>query len=124
VNGGLLLGAADVDGLVTDRSTPAAVSSSARLLLERAQRVFPPARGVRLVDSRVGVRPMPADGQTIAGRIPGLSNAWVLATHSGVTLGPLLGRLIAAEIVGGTPSLVLGPFRPERFMASGAGAAR
>jgi glycine/D-amino acid oxidase-like deaminating enzyme len=124
VNGGLLLGAADVDGLVTDRSTPAAVASSARLLLERAQRVFPPARGVRLVDSRVGVRPMPADGQTIAGRIPGLSNAWVLATHSGVTLGPLLGRLIAAEIVGGTPSLALGPFRPERFTASGAGAAR
>jgi glycine/D-amino acid oxidase-like deaminating enzyme len=124
VNGGLLLGAADVDGLVTDTSTPAAVSSSARLLLERAQRVFPPARGVRLVDSRVGVRPLPADGQTIAGRIPGLSNAWVLATHSGVTLGPLLGRLIADEIVGGTPSPALAPFRPERFTASGAGVAR
>ncbi len=63
---------------------------------------------------------MPADHQTIAGRIPGLSNAWVIATHSGVTLGPLLGRLIADEIIGGTPSSMLGPFRPERFASAGA----
>jgi glycine/D-amino acid oxidase-like deaminating enzyme len=123
-SGGLLLGAADIDGLVTETSAPAAASEIAGLLLERAARVFPPARDVRLVDSRIGVRPMPADGQTIAGRIPGLGNAWVLATHSGVTLGPLLGHLIAGEIVGGTPSAMLAPFRPERFAASGAGAAR
>ena len=77
-----------------------------------------------MVEARVGVRPMPADGQTIAGRIPGLANAWMLATHSGVTLGPLLGPLIAGEIVGGTPSPVLAPFRCERFAASGARAER
>ena len=77
--------------------------------------MFPPAKDVRLVEGRIGVRPMPTDGVTIAGRIPGLANAWMLATHSGVTLGPLLGRLIADEIVGGTPSTVLAPFRPDRF---------
>ena len=123
-SGGLLLGAADLDGLVTDTSSPEAASAVAARLLERAARVFPPARAVRLVGSRIGVRPMPVDGQTIAGRIPGLANAWVLATHSGVTLGPLLGRVIAGEIVGGTPSVVLAPFRPERFTTSGVGAAR
>jgi len=58
---------------------------------------------------------MPADRHTIAGRIPGLDNAWLIATHSGVTLGPLLGRLIAAEIAGGTPHATLAPFRPQRF---------
>ena len=123
-SGGLLLGAADLDGLVTDVTPPEAASAIAVRLLERAARVFPPASDVRLVGSRIGVRPMPADGQTIAGRIPGLANAWVLATHSGVTLGPLLGRVIAGEIVGGTPSAVLAPFRPERFTTSGVGAAR
>lgn len=114
-SGGLLLGATDIDGLIvesTSRETAAAVAAQ---LLERAARVFPAARDVRLVDARIGVRPMPGDGQTIAGRIPGSANAWMLATHSGVTLGPLLGRLIAGEIVGGTPSAVLAPFRPERF---------
>ena len=123
-SGGLLLGAGDLDGLVTESTSPEAASAVAARLVERAARVFPPARDVRLVGSRIGVRPMPADGQTIAGRLPGLANAWVLATHSGVTLGPLLGQLIAGEIVGGTPSAMLAPFRPERFASSQVGTAR
>jgi glycine/D-amino acid oxidase-like deaminating enzyme len=114
-SGGLLLGAGDVDGLIgesTSRETAFAVAGG---LLERAARVFPAAKETRLVDARIGVRPMPGDGVTIAGRVPGLANAWMLATHSGITLGPLLGRLIAGEIVGGAPSSVLEPFRPDRF---------
>jgi glycine/D-amino acid oxidase-like deaminating enzyme len=70
---------------------------------------------VKVVEYRVGVRPMPADKHTIAGRLAGFENAWVIATHSGVTLGPLLGRLIADEIVRETPSAMLAPFRPDRF---------
>jgi glycine/D-amino acid oxidase-like deaminating enzyme len=79
------------------------------------------ARATKIVDRRIGVRPMPADGHTIAGRIPGFDNAWVIATHSGVTLGPLLGRCIADEIAGGAAHAALAPFRPERF-ARGASA--
>ena len=119
-SGGLLLGATDVDGLIGETSSRETASAVAAQLLERAARVFPAARAVRLVDARIGVRPMPGDGQTIAGRIPGSANAWMLATHSGVTLGPLLGRLIAGEIVGGTPSAVLAPFSPGRFATPGA----
>ena len=114
-SGGLLLGATDVDGLITEATSRETTFAVAGQLLERAARVFPAAKDVRLVDARIGVRPMPADGVTIAGRVPGFANAWMLATHSGVTLGPLLGRLIADEIVGGTPSAVLAPFRPDRF---------
>jgi glycine/D-amino acid oxidase-like deaminating enzyme len=117
-SGGLLLGAADVDGLIDEATSPETVLAVAGRLLERAARVFPPAKDLSLVDARIGVRPMPSDGQTIAGRIPGFDNAWMLATHSGITLGPLLGRLIADEIVGRTPSRMLAPFRPERFPAS------
>jgi glycine/D-amino acid oxidase-like deaminating enzyme len=84
-------------------------------MLERAARVFPSARDVKVVEYRVGVRPMPVDRHTIAGRVPGLTNAWMLATHSGVTLGPLLGRLMADEIVRATPTATLAPFRPDRF---------
>ena len=35
--------------------------------------------------------------------------------HSGMTLGPLLGRLMSDEIVRDKPSSTLAPFRPERF---------
>src|SRR5262245_11221089 len=117
VSGGLLLGATDLDSFVADDTPPEAAAPVASRLLERAARVFPPARGVRLVEARVGVRPMPGDGHTIAGRLPGLQNAWVLATHSGITLGPLLGNLIAAEITTGELNALLAPFRPERFAA-------
>lgn len=114
-SGGLLLGATDVDGLITETSSRETAFAVAGQLLDRAARVFPAAKDVRLVDARIGVRPMPGDGVTIAGRVPGFANAWMLATHSGVTLGPLLGRLIADEIVAGTSSTVLAPFRPDRF---------
>ena len=114
--GGLLLGAEDVDTLATHGASPASLSA---LLLERVGRVFPAARSLRITDSRIGVRPMPGDKHTIAGRIPGLANGWMIATHSGITLGPLLGRLMADEIVRDKPSSTLAPFRPDRFLATG-----
>jgi glycine/D-amino acid oxidase-like deaminating enzyme len=40
---------------------------------------------------------------------------YVAATHSGVSLAPLLGELIAAEVVSERPSPALHRFRPTRF---------
>jgi glycine/D-amino acid oxidase-like deaminating enzyme len=117
-DGGLRLGSEDVDGPAATADSDATLAKLAALMLERAGRVFPPARDVTVVDYRMGVRPMPADRHTIAGRLPGLANGWVIATHSGVTLGPLLGRLLAEEIVRGTASAALAPFRPDRFVAA------
>jgi glycine/D-amino acid oxidase-like deaminating enzyme len=110
--GGLRVGATDLDKLITETT---ADPSLAETLLERARRAFPPARDARLTEVRIGVRPMPEDGHTIAGRLPGLENAFVVVTHSAVTMGPLLGRLIAAEVAGSPPSPQLARFRPDRF---------
>ena len=118
VGGGLLLGAEDLDAVVARADSPGDLTAPAAQLLERAARVFPAARSLKIVDARVGVRPMPGDRHTIAGRIPGFINGWMIATHSGVTLGPLLGRLMSDEIVRGKPSPALAPFRPERFAAA------
>jgi len=119
-SGGLLLGAEDVDALASNAGSPAPLPELAALLLERTARVFPAARHVKIADTRIGVRPMPGDRHTIAGRVPGFVNAWVIATHSGITLGPLLGRLLADEIVRGAPSPTLAPFRPDRFLTAAA----
>ena len=113
--GGLMLGTDDLNGPVVEAASAAQRADIASRMLERAARAFPAARDVEVVEYRVGVRPMPADGHTIAGLVPGFANAWMIATHSGVTLGPLLGRLIADEIVRGTASATLAPFRPDRF---------
>lgn len=119
--GGLVLGANtnDLNGPVVELAASHERAEIATRMLERATVVFPAARSVKVVEYRVGVRPMPTDGHTIAGRIPGFANAWIIATHSGMTLGALLGRFIADEIVRDTPSPMLAPFRPDRFTASG-----
>src|SRR5207248_1599262 len=103
VAGGLMLGAGELDGPVVEHASAAGRAEIAAQMLERARRVYPAARDVTLVEHRVGVRPMPSDRHTIAGRVPGFENAWMIATHSGVTLGPLLGRLLVDEIVRSAP---------------------
>jgi glycine/D-amino acid oxidase-like deaminating enzyme len=112
--GGLLLGAEDLDGFATETGPPPSLDAAAPLL-ERARGVFPPARDVKLVAVKVGVRPMPDDGVSIVGPVFGLENLWVTVTHSAVTIGPLLGRLVAEEMTGGPASPLLEPFRPDRF---------
>jgi glycine/D-amino acid oxidase-like deaminating enzyme len=59
---------------------------------------------------------MPADGRSAIGPVPGLSGYYLIFTHSGVTLGPLLGKLAAAEILGGHEVAQLTPFRPDRLV--------
>jgi glycine/D-amino acid oxidase-like deaminating enzyme len=44
--------------------------------------------------------------------IPGYFEA---VTHSGVTLGPLLGRLLAQTVATGQTDPLLAPFSPDRF---------
>ncbi|MBQ6642793.1 MAG: FAD-binding oxidoreductase, partial [Saccharopolyspora sp.] len=65
---------------------------------------------------RVGQRAMPADGLTVAGFLGGSGRIYAMATHSGITLGPLLGKLAAREITTGDPAEALAPFRPDRLI--------
>jgi glycine/D-amino acid oxidase-like deaminating enzyme len=83
--------------------------------LTRSGEFFPEVLRAGLATARIGVRPVPADDVSIVGALPGLANAYVVATHSGVTLGPLLGRLIAEEVTTGRPAAQTAPFRPDRF---------
>lgn len=118
VEGGLRIGADDIDSLTTEETPSGPPSDLAQPLLERVRAVYPPAREAEIVRVHVGIRPVPGDGHTIAGPIPGIENGWVLVTHSGITLGPLLGRLIAAEMLGAAMDPRLAMFRPARFQAS------
>ena len=78
---------------------------------------FQPALArARVEATRVGVRPMPRDEKPIVGTIPGLEGFYVAVSHSGVTLGPLWGRIAAAEVLDGVRDARLAPYRPERFL--------
>lgn len=64
-----------------------------------------------------GVRPIPGgDGLTIAGAVDGLPGAYIAFTHSGASLAPVLGDLLAAELVHeGLKTPTLEPFRLGRY---------
>jgi glycine/D-amino acid oxidase-like deaminating enzyme len=99
-----------------DLHTPEAeLRSLAAELLHRARRTVRGLDQARIVTYRVCVRPLPADDQSIVGRLPGTGWLYVAVTHSGVTLAAHLSRLIAAELATGAASAELAPYRPDRF---------
>jgi D-hydroxyproline dehydrogenase subunit beta len=84
-------------------------------LLGRARQVIRGLDQAAVTGYQVCVRPMPADGQSIVGWLPGPRGVYLAVTHSGVTLAAHLAGLIATELVTGTAPDELRPFRPSRF---------
>lgn len=66
------------------------------------------------------MRPCPADGKPLIGRVPGISNAYIATGHNcwGILWGPFTGKVLTELIVDGTPSSSLDAFDPGRFTAS------
>ena len=58
---------------------------------------------------------MPEDGVSIADVLPGAENFFVVVTHSGVTLSPILGKLIAEFMETGIRPKELLPYSLTRF---------
>ena len=114
-SGGLVhLEAPDV---AVDLHTPdAKLRDWAAELLRRARHVIRVPDDAEVTGYRVCVRPMPADGQSIVGWLPGAGGLYVAVTHSGVTLGAHLAGLVASEVTTGVPAAELEPYRPARFV--------
>ncbi len=84
-------------------------------LLERARLVIPALENAKIEDARIGVRPIPEDGLPCVGAVSSVPGYYEAVTHSGVTLGPLVGRLLAREVLTGEVDPLIAPFRPDRF---------
>jgi glycine/D-amino acid oxidase-like deaminating enzyme len=82
-----------------------------------AARAVPQLAGAGVVEMRVGYRPVPADGFPVIGSAGGIEGYYEAVTHSGVTLGPFVGRALAAEIVHGRIDPLVAPFRASRPLA-------
>jgi glycine/D-amino acid oxidase-like deaminating enzyme len=58
---------------------------------------------------------LPKDSFPIVGFPDGRRDIYLTVMHSGITLGPLVGRLAAMEILDGVRIEPLAPYRLERF---------
>ncbi len=113
--GRLMLHMDDADQQVSAETEPSPRLAPAEDLTRRASQVLPGIAGVRPEAVRIAVRPIPADGYSAVGPMPGVSGYYLVVTHSGVTLAPFLGRAVAEEIVRGRVIRELEGFRPSRF---------
>ena len=101
---------------VVDLHTPEAdLDRWAKELLRRAQHTVRGLDDARVVEVKVCPRPLPPDGQSIIGRLPGTPGVYVAVTHSGVTLAAHLSRLITQDLTADPPPADLTPYRPTRF---------
>jgi glycine/D-amino acid oxidase-like deaminating enzyme len=82
--------------------------------LMAAAQVLPGLALARIESVRLGVRAVPSDGVSIVGHDPRVPGLYHVCTHSGITLAPVLGRLVADELAGAVVE-ELNLFRPDRF---------
>lgn len=102
-NGGIRIASDDVDGVIWEDRSKSAMQRGGAALLERAAQVIPDLSKRVSLDKctlQIGVRPYPLDGQTIAGPLPGADGLIIIATHSGITLGPAIASLMVGLLRG------------------------
>jgi glycine/D-amino acid oxidase-like deaminating enzyme len=89
-------------------------SSDTVSLLDGARQLAPRiVQDATLTHTAQAVRPMPQDGLPVVGYLE--HGLYTVVTHSGFTLGPLLGALAAGEIVENVSCDLLAQYRRTRF---------
>lgn len=93
------------------RTTPAGT----RDILRSAVRLIPALAGVRVLRAWAGVRIVPAGGYPVFGPVEGVDGFLVCVMHRGVTLGPIVGKILAEIASTGSTSWDLTPYAAARF---------
>ena len=78
--------------------------------------VAPGLSDATVVETRVGLRPLAADGLPRIGPVPGTSNVFVNTGFgaAGLTIGPVVGDALARLVLGDSPGTDLASFAPDR----------
>jgi glycine/D-amino acid oxidase-like deaminating enzyme len=103
----------DLRQVASDRLIAAADSPERTLAAVRS--TFRDAGSVELLSTRLGVRPMPADGEPIVGPVAEVPGLYLAVMHAAITPAPAVGRLVARELVDGGVESALAGCRPDRF---------
>jgi D-amino-acid dehydrogenase len=103
--------------------SPVETAGGVHAVLGQAFQLAPALSRARMLEARVGLRPVSADGLPILGRSPKHPNLYVATGHAGYGLevGPYSGALVADSICGRPSPVDLGPFAPERFVTASSG---
>ncbi len=84
-------------------------------LLAEASKVMEGNPKLEVASVGVGGKPIPGDGEPVVGALKAVPGCHVVFSHSGATLGLIVGELLAYEVATGATHPMLATFRPERF---------
>ncbi|SIT17114.1 NAD(P)/FAD-dependent oxidoreductase [Paracoccus saliphilus] len=84
-------------------------------LLEEARKVLNPIPELEVAGVHLGPKPIPGDGEPVFGELSALPGCHVAFSHSGATLGLIVGEMLAEEMGLSIRHPMLESFRPERF---------
>lgn len=84
-------------------------------LLAEASRLLEGAPRLKAASWKIGLKPVPGDGEPVFGELQRVPGCYVAFTHSGATLALIAGELLADEVFTGRRHPMLATFRPERF---------
>ena len=93
-------------------------AGAAAELHAKVQAMIKGAERVPLSHFTVGYRPTPKDGVSCAGAVPGIEGLTLAVTHSGITLAPAIGGMLADEIMTGVRDPLLRPYAPDRLLSA------
>lgn len=83
-------------------------------MLDIAARFVPDIADAEIETAFVGWRPLPVDGHPVLGPGPVRPDIYLAIMHSGVTLAPIVGQLVARELIEDAPIERLERYRPTR----------
>lgn len=111
ISGNLLLGSTHSKGGLERMTSPEAAQSIAR----NAILSVPALKTIPVIRQYAGIRPMPVDGKPYLGAVERLPGLYVAVGHSGISLSPIIGKVISELILDGHTDIPLDLYRPERY---------
>lgn len=93
---------------------PIIAEQHALRILTIADTYLPGMLDAEIEDVFIGWRPLPLDGHPVLGTAPRIPAAYLAIMHSGVSLAPVVGAIVAREIMDETTAPHLAPYRPDR----------
>ncbi len=93
---------------------PMIAEAHALRILAIADTYLPGLLDAAIEDVFIGWRPLPLDGHPVLGPVPDNPAAYLAIMHSGVSLAPVVGDIVAREILDETAVPDLAPYRPDR----------
>lgn len=89
-------------------------------VLEKALQTAPGLAAASIDETRVGIRPHTPNFMPVIGALPGYANVWIAngLGSSGLTAGPLFGKLLSQLVCGEETDLDLSPYQIGQIIAN------